>query len=160
MQVDVGQKQAHQAAFGDGPGFVKISLSAVGTAARAEEKPQPGAGEEAAKGRPCCRSGGGRPRPVPRRARHGRRRQRSGLPLQRSPTQAEVVYSEVEASASEESLSPAHLSVCAVRSETVRRASAKPSPRPRSRRARENGSPCGALGGGEQRVAIPEASHR
>ena len=49
MEVDVGQEERHGAALGDFPGFVQVALRALGAGARAGEKPQPGAGEEAAR---------------------------------------------------------------------------------------------------------------
>ena len=47
VEVDVGQEKFHGAALGDFPGFVQIVLRALGAGARAGEKAQPGAGEEA-----------------------------------------------------------------------------------------------------------------
>ena len=56
VEVDVGQEEFHGAALGDFPGFVQIALRAVGAGACAGEKPQPGAGEEAA-GKMVLRAG-------------------------------------------------------------------------------------------------------
>jgi len=49
MEVDVGHEEPHGAALGDFPGFVEVGLRALGAGARVGEKPQPGAGEEAAR---------------------------------------------------------------------------------------------------------------
>ena len=47
VEVDVGQEEFHGAALGNFPCFIQIRLRALGAGARAGEKPQPGAGEEA-----------------------------------------------------------------------------------------------------------------
>ena len=48
VEVDVGHVEFHGAALGDFPGLVQVALRALGAGASAFEKPQPGAGEEAA----------------------------------------------------------------------------------------------------------------
>ncbi len=103
--MDVGQEKLHGAALGDFPGFVQILLRALGAGARAGEKAQPGAGEEAA-GKMVLRAGaaeaghGGvqfaaRRFPIPRSAvppsalRKDRR-------VERGAAQREVVEGDVE----------------------------------------------------------------
>ncbi len=56
MEVNVRHVEPHGAALGDFPGFVEVSLCALGAGAHAGEKPQPGAPEEAA-GNVVCRAG-------------------------------------------------------------------------------------------------------
>ena len=49
VEVNVGYVEFHGAALGDFPGLVQVVLRALGAGAFAFEKPQPGAGEEAAR---------------------------------------------------------------------------------------------------------------
>jgi hypothetical protein len=60
MQMNVRQEQRHRPVPGDFKGLIEVALRAVMAGARAGEKAQPGAGEEAKGGNPARRRGGGR----------------------------------------------------------------------------------------------------